>query len=119
MNHQTFLGAGNLRVQVPFDEARAAILQVKDLSLILVLEVDLLEEFDDRKHQGLNISIVPKSPWLICLCIPEIKSNSYHLSKLRLPHRPLYDLTPPLVVVLDALPVMILGKGISEDEHAE
>jgi hypothetical protein len=69
MNHLTFLGAWHLWVQVPFDEASPAILQVKDLSLIPVLEVDLLEEFDHRKHQGLNISIVPKSPWLISLCV--------------------------------------------------
>jgi hypothetical protein len=55
-------------VQVPFYEASATIMQVKDLSLILVLEVDLMEEFDHRKHQGLNITIVPKSPWLISLC---------------------------------------------------
>jgi hypothetical protein len=42
-------------------------MQVKDLCLILELEVDLLEEFDHRKHQGLYITIVPKSPWLISL----------------------------------------------------
>jgi hypothetical protein len=120
MNHLTFLGAWHLRVKVPLDQASPAILQVKDLSLIPVLEVVLLEEFDHRKNQGLNISIVPKSPWLISLCVTlEFKPNPYHLSKIRLPHHLLYDSTPPLVVVLDALPVMILGKGISEDEHAE
>lgn len=49
----------------------------------------------------------------------ELYPYSYHLSKLRLPHHLLYDLAAPLVVVLDPLPVMILRKGISEDEHAE
>jgi hypothetical protein len=67
MKDQTFLRTGHLSVQVPFDEASPAIMQVKYLSLILVLEVDLLEEFDHRKHQRLNISIVPKSPRLISL----------------------------------------------------
>ena len=61
--------AGHLRVQVPFDEACATVMQVKYLSLILLLllEVNLLEEFDHRKHQGLNVTSVRKGPWLISL----------------------------------------------------
>jgi hypothetical protein len=49
----------------------------------------------------------------------ELKLKSYHLTKIRLPHHLLYDFTPPLVVVFDPLPMMILGKSISDEEHAE